>query len=104
MTTVQVVVVTEEHVAERTGVLDATEALGKRRVVFQVLKLRLTERVVVAHAGSRKTLRYAKIHLQLTDRLRAHGPSAIGMNHRLVGFHILGENRVFQHPECWQGS
>ena len=37
----------EEAAAEGPGILDATEALGKLRLVFQGLEMRLRERVVV---------------------------------------------------------
>jgi Asp-tRNA(Asn)/Glu-tRNA(Gln) amidotransferase A subunit family amidase len=44
-----VVVVREERVAERAGVLDAAEANGQRRAVLEGLELALAEGVVVAH-------------------------------------------------------
>ena len=49
--TMNVVVVVEEHVAERASVLDAAEALGERRTVLEGLERRLTERIVVRLTG-----------------------------------------------------
>src|SRR3546814_25750 len=49
---VVVVVVLEERVAERPGVVEAGEALRERRRVLQRLELGFAEGVVVAHVGS----------------------------------------------------
>ena len=46
-----VVVVIEEHVAERASILDAPEALGERRTVLEGLERCLTERIVVRLTG-----------------------------------------------------
>src|SRR5687767_4195484 len=45
---VDVVVVVEEHGAERAGVLDAAEPPGEGRAVLEGLEVRLAEGVVVA--------------------------------------------------------
>lgn len=47
--TVLGVVVVEELATEGSGVLDATEALGKLRAVLQRLELRFGVRIVVGH-------------------------------------------------------
>lgn len=56
-----VVVVVEELVAERSRVLDAAKALGKTRAVLQGLEGRFGDWVVVAHVGRRVTPRHAQV-------------------------------------------
>ena len=46
-----VVVVIEEHVAERASILDAAEALGERRTVLEGLERCFTEGIVVRLTG-----------------------------------------------------
>ena len=41
------------------------------------------------------TPRHAEVHHQLTDRLGAHGPTAVGVNGERIAGDPLGEDRVF---------
>src|SRR3546814_20231808 len=76
---VVVVVVSEEPVAERAGVVDAGEALRERRGVFQSLELGFAEGVVVAHVGPDVRLLDPKGGEELADGLGGHRAAAGGV-------------------------
>src|SRR3546814_11570458 len=75
---VVVVVVLEERVAERPGVVEAGEALRERRRVLQRLELGFAEGVVVAHVGSAVGLLAAEVGEELADGLGCHRRPPVG--------------------------
>ena len=81
---VDVVVVIEEHGAERPGVFDRAEAAGKRRAVLEGLEVRLRIGVVVADVWAAVAAGDAEVDEQLGDGLGGHRRAPVGMQGELV--------------------
>jgi len=94
------VVPVEEAAAEAPGVLDAAEALGKVRLIFEGFEVAFGEGVVVG--GVRAVVRPGdtEIGQQQCCRLGLHGSAAIGMQGELARRHaVLGDGVIEQWTE-----
>lgn len=74
----------EEAPAERLGVLDASEALGEIRLIFQGLEMAFREGIVVGGMGAAVGFGDAQIGEQLCGGLGLHRAAAIGMQGELA--------------------
>src|SRR6266480_1722167 len=88
-----VVVVHEEHLAERSGVFDAAEALGELRAVLERLELGLeqglAERVVIAHMRAAVGAADAEEGEQLDHGVRGHRAAPVGVDGELAGRYLM---------------
>ena len=73
------VVPIEETAAEAPGILDATEAFRKSRLVFQRLEMALGERVIVGDVRTIMRTGDAEVAEQQSGGLGLHRSTAIGM-------------------------
>ena len=90
----------EEAAAELFGVLDAAEAAGEFRLVFQGLEVGLGERIVIG--GVRPAVRPgdAEVGQHQGGGLGLHRPAAVGVEGQLAGRHgVLGEGVMEQRLE-----
>ena len=88
---VLVVVLAEEFLAERAGVLDVVEAVRERRAVLEGLELRFAVRVVVADVGPGVGLGDVQVGEEQRDGLGGHGGAAVGVEAELpAGFALVG--------------
>ena len=86
---VGVIVPSQEVVADGARVFECAEPLGKRRPILDGAKLRLRERIVIAHARPRVAGRDAEVGEQQRDELAAHGRAAVGVNRELLRLDAL---------------
>ncbi len=89
-----VVVVHEEHLAERSGVFDAAEALGELRAVLERLELGLAERVVIAHMRAAVGAADAEEGEQLDHGVRGHRAAPVGVDGELAGRYLMAGDGV----------
>ena len=81
---VDVVVVIEEHGAERAGVLDRAEPAGERRAVLERLELGLAVGVVVGHVRAAVGAGDTEIDEELGDGLGGHRRATVGVQGELI--------------------
>ncbi len=81
---VHVVVVIEEHRAERPSVFDGAEPAGERRAVLEGLEVRLAVGVVVADMGAAVAAGDAEVDKELGDGLGGHRGPPVGVQGELV--------------------
>src|ERR1035441_5953089 len=87
----------EETAAKGLGILDAAEALGELRLVFQGFEMRLREGVVVRGMRPAMRLGDTKVGQQEGGCLGLHRSAAIGVQRQLTGWDtLLGESLVKQ--------
>ena len=86
---VRVVVPREQIAADAARVFECAEPLRKLRPILEGAKLRLGERIVIAHAWSRVAGRDAEVGEQQRDELAAHGRAAVGVNRELLRLDAL---------------
>ena len=84
-----VVVPAEQFRAERPGVLQRAEVLGKRWPVLERLELGLRVRVVVGDVGPRVGLGDALVGQQQGHRLGGHGAAPVGVDRQLAPLDAL---------------
>ena len=75
----------EEATAELFGVLDAAEAAGEFRLVFQGLEVSFRERVVIGCMGPAVRFGDTKVGQHQGRRLGLHGAAAVGVEGQLTG-------------------
>ena len=98
------VVPLEERAAETSGILDAAEAFGEARLVFQRLEVALGERIVIRRVRTIMRAGDAKIRQQERGGFRFHRPAAIGVQRKLAGRHVVFLDRIVeQRPEQRRG-
>ena len=88
------IVPVEELAAETPGILDAAEAFGEARLIFQGLEVAFGERVVVGRMRAVMRAGDSKIGEQERGGLRFHRGTAIGMERELAGRHVMFRYRI----------
>ena len=73
------VVPIEEIAAERLGILDAAEALGKLRLIFYGFEVAFRERIIVRGVRPAVGFANAEIGEQQRGGLGSHGTAAVGV-------------------------
>ena len=86
---VGIIVPSQEVVADGARVFECAEPLRKLRPIREGAKLRLRERIVIAHARPRVAGRDAEVGEQQRDELAAHGRAAVGVNRELLRLDAL---------------
>ena len=75
--TMFVVVPGEEHLPERTAILDRAESLGKLGTVLERLEVRFREGVIVGNMRAAVGFRHAEIGQEQRDWLAAHAGAPV---------------------------
>ena len=97
---VVLIVPVEEAAAEASGVLDAAEAFGELRLVFEGFEVAFGERIVIGCVRSVVRADDTEIGEQQGGGLRLHRAAAVCMQRELAGRHlVLGDGVVEQRLE-----
>ena len=86
---VGVIVPSQEVVADFARACSSAPNRGNSGRYLKVRKLRLRERIVIAHARPRVAGRDAEVGEQQRDELAAHGRAAVGVNRELLRLDAL---------------